>query len=139
MLATVAGPTMLLALVWLSRYRVFKTGSNTRITNTFLYSIILVVVTSLVVVALSQTGRVCRVLNMAALRYIGRVSYSMYLIHVTVIMLVNQRIANRLIACLVAFGCVVLYASITWYGFEQRLLKLRVKTVDWSLNVRNEF
>jgi peptidoglycan/LPS O-acetylase OafA/YrhL len=48
--------TMALLLLWVSRYPQFRTGSNTVLANTFLFSIILFLVTSLIVIALSGEG-----------------------------------------------------------------------------------
>lgn len=113
------------ALVWLSRYPQFRTNSNTVIANTFLYSIILILVTSILAVALSGTGLSCRIMTWSPLRYLGRISYSMYLIYLSAIIVFRQITTNRAEVFLGSLAFAILYATVTWYGFEKRLLNPR--------------
>jgi len=111
-----------LLLLFLSRYPDFRTGSNTVLTNVLLYSLVLVIVSSLLAIALTGKGPFCSLLRWAPLRWIGIISYSMYLVHETAIVLSRNFFGNVFIAAIVALAATVLYAAATWYGFEKRLL-----------------
>ena len=80
---------------------------------------------STVLIALSRKGPLCRVLRNRALRYIGTISYSMYLIHMTAILWTQARIENRYLSAAVALGITVLYATISWFGLERNLLGIK--------------
>jgi peptidoglycan/LPS O-acetylase OafA/YrhL len=110
-------------LLFLSRFADFQTSSNTVWTNTFLYSFILVLVASVLVAALGGKGTLNRVLTWPPLQYVGVISYSMYLIHASAILL-SLRYFNRPLAIfLSALGMTTVYATATWFGFERRLLR----------------
>ncbi len=112
----------ILLIFWLSRYPQFRTNGNTIFANTTIYSIILVLVCSILGAALSGRGSFCRILRLPALRYLGTISYSMYLIHMTAIIITKQLIGSRIIAFIASLVATILYATITWYLFEKRLL-----------------
>lgn len=125
--------TTVLLLFCVSRYPQYRTGSNTVLANAFLYSIVLLLVTSVLFIALSGRGVFCDILRWPALGYIGVVSYSMYLIHMSAIILSQQLFTNRVVSFFVSLIATVLYATFTWYGFEKRLLKSKQATGKASL------
>jgi peptidoglycan/LPS O-acetylase OafA/YrhL len=73
------------------------------------------------------------VLQWRALTYVGIISYSMYLIHMSAIMLSQQVFKNRAVSFCVSLAATVLYATLCWYGFEKRLLKSSKKTSAGTL------
>jgi peptidoglycan/LPS O-acetylase OafA/YrhL len=118
-LAASAAATALLGLA--HQFPQFRRTGNSIVGNTFLYSLVLIIVTSIVIIALANDP-ICNILRNPVLRYIGVISYSMYLIHYTVLVLVRQRFSNEYVVFIVGLGGTVLYATITWFGFEKRLL-----------------
>jgi peptidoglycan/LPS O-acetylase OafA/YrhL len=57
------------------------------------------------------------------LRYLGTISYGIYLWHSIVIALVKPHLSwNPALACASTLGLTILLASLSWHGFEKRLL-----------------
>ena len=110
------------SVMWLSHFRWFRTSANTVAGNVMLYSLVLVFVTSLVVIALGQAGPVCVLLRMAPLGFIGRISYSMYLVHAAAIIWLQSIFRGRASVFVAALAATVLYATASWYGLEKWLL-----------------
>ena len=85
-------------------------------------------------IALNGYGVICRALRDPALRYIGKISYSMYLIHEAALIVAGQIIPNhRWYAFGLGLALTTAYASATWYGFERRLLAVSSNTTSFSL------
>ena len=106
------------------RFPSFKTISNTPWTNSFIYAFGLVFAVCIVVLSLGEDRWVCYLFRLPIVRFVGILSYSMYLIHMSIIVAVREYVThNRAavfgIALVLTFG----YATATWYGFERRLLK----------------
>ncbi|WP_323119782.1 acyltransferase family protein [Burkholderia alba] len=120
----VAGACIALAiLAWLHlSYPRFR-AANTPLSNAALYSVSLLLCTSLVVIALRGRGMVQRVLTHPALVYIGTVSYTIYLIHLSVLYALWPLHLNRYLSAALAFAITLACASATWYGFERRLTR----------------
>ncbi len=88
-----------------------------------LYTLVAVVSTGLVAVAVtSEVGIMYNVLSSRVLRYFGRISYGLYMIHPFVFGALRQRIADVRGPFLAVVGSVML-ASISWHFFERRLLE----------------
>ena len=90
----------LLTLAALSRRPGFTTTANTPQTNLWIYELSLIACTGAILWALS--GKRNGELTLSPVRYIGRISYTIYLIHFTVLILVSQYLqeAGRLPALL---------------------------------------
>jgi peptidoglycan/LPS O-acetylase OafA/YrhL len=73
----------------------FRTGANTVRGNVLIYEFMNMMATSLVVTALLGRGLICRFLRNPILRYIGTISYSMYLIHKTALLLAARVVPGR--------------------------------------------
>jgi peptidoglycan/LPS O-acetylase OafA/YrhL len=71
------------------------------------------------------------------LRYLGRISYGMYIFHVLVITLVVQAGARAAIAPwllpLLAFAATVLAGTLSWFGIERPFLRLRRRFGSMSI------
>ena len=117
-LAAVAGLLVVLAVIDPG----FRTGANTVRGNVFIYALTNIMATSLVITALIGRGLICRLLCDRILCYIGKISYSMYLIHQTALLLSAKVVPNRVASFGLALVITVLYATVCWYGFERRLL-----------------
>jgi peptidoglycan/LPS O-acetylase OafA/YrhL len=96
-----------------------STYGNSRIGNVFIYEFSLLICLGFMLYALSgwQVGW----LRLRPLRYIGRISYSMYLVHVGIIMLVATRFHGAVGAAL-ALVLTIGYAALSWHLVESRLL-----------------
>ncbi len=129
MLARLYRPALALAcvalalLAWLHlAYPRFR-AANTPLSNATLYSVSLLLCTSLVVIALRGRGRVQRVLTQPALVYLGAVSYTVYLIHLSVLYVVWTLPLNRYLSAALALVLTLAYASLSWHAFERRLTR----------------
>jgi peptidoglycan/LPS O-acetylase OafA/YrhL len=110
-------------LGWVSLYPAWRAQSNTREANGGLYSITLVISVGLLLWALRGEGWFCAVLRWRPMRYLGFISYSMYLVHTSFIMLGRQWFGDTTwkIAS-VAAVMTVAYGSVAWFGWERRIL-----------------
>jgi peptidoglycan/LPS O-acetylase OafA/YrhL len=128
-LARLYRPALLLACVALAllaglhlAYPRFR-AAHTPLSNALLYSVSLLLCSSLVVIALRGRGLAQRVLSQPALVYLGTVSYTVYLIHLSVLYVVWTLPLSRLSSAALAFALTLAYASLSWYGFERRLTR----------------
>ncbi|CAM2193039.1 acyltransferase [Paraburkholderia sp. A1RI_3L] len=112
----------LAVLAWLHLHFPRFRAANTPLSNAALYSISLVLCTSIVVIALESKGIVKRVLCHPVLVYIGTVSYTIYLIHLTVLYAVWPLGHSRLASAGIALAITLVYASLSWFAFERRLI-----------------
>jgi peptidoglycan/LPS O-acetylase OafA/YrhL len=103
----------------------FRTGANTVRANVLIYTGTDLIATSLVTIALVGRSAICHVLRNTMLRYIGRISYSMYLIHETALILAGRVFHIRAAYFGLALVLTILYATVSWYAFERRLLAIR--------------
>jgi peptidoglycan/LPS O-acetylase OafA/YrhL len=75
-----------------------------------------------VVIALQSKGIVKRLLCNPVLVYIGTISYTIYLIHLSVLYVLWPLHLNRYLTAGCALAITLAYASITWFAFEKRLI-----------------
>jgi peptidoglycan/LPS O-acetylase OafA/YrhL len=113
----------LATLAWLHLHYPRFRGTNTPLSNALLYSISLVLCTSLVVIALQSKGFVRRVLSHPVLVYIGTISYTIYLIHLTFLYAVWPLGHGRYASAALALALTLAYASASWFLFEKRLTR----------------
>jgi peptidoglycan/LPS O-acetylase OafA/YrhL len=106
-------------LLLLSHFGVTTYG-NTRTGNVLIYECTLLTCSGLILWALS--GRYTWPLRWGALRYVGKISYSMYLIHLGAILLLGERL-SPLAAAGAAFAVTLGYAVASWHLVERRLLR----------------
>ena len=114
------------ALFYLSRLPWFGKTVYTVKGNVIIYELTLVVVTSVMLWALSDKWT--RALKLPAVRWIGRVSYSLYLIHLTVFTLLNDHLHGRVVVTLCAAGVSFAYAAASWYLLERPILSMKKKS-----------
>jgi peptidoglycan/LPS O-acetylase OafA/YrhL len=113
----------LVSLGLVSRIPGFTTFANTRATNVTIYELSLLTATGLMLWALS--GRGVAILNFPPLRYLGRISYSVYLIHVAALLTAEAFIASTALYRLAATAATLAYAMLSWHFLEQPLLGTR--------------
>lgn len=110
----------LLTLAALSRQPGFTTTANTPETNLWIYELSLIACTGAILWALSGKGT--GALTLSPVRYIGRISYTIYLIHFTVLMVVARYLSGIWAITGVTLIATILYAAISWVVFEKPLL-----------------
>jgi peptidoglycan/LPS O-acetylase OafA/YrhL len=116
-------PALSLALLaLLSHFPIFRTNKNTSLGNMVIYEITLLLAASMLIWALGSTGRFKRLLDHPAARTLGILSYTFYLVHATMLMLVHRWHLGILTGALVAFTLSITYALISWYVMERRLI-----------------
>lgn len=109
--------TGLAGMIVLSHFHYAK-YTNSRVSNVLVYEAVLVIALGIMIYALGGA----RWLKNSLLGYIGRISYSMYLVHYLVLSLVLSHI--RGIAGVAAALCLtVAYAAASWHLIESKLLK----------------
>ena len=112
----------LAVLAWLHLHFPRFRAANTPLSNAALYSISLVLCTSIVVIALQSKGIVKRLLSNPVLVYIGTISYTIYLVHLSILYALWPLHLNRYLYATVALTLTLAYASFTWFAFERRLI-----------------
>lgn len=127
-LGCVAGfGTLALLQIW----PYFRLSSNKPLANGLCYSLSLVGAASLVSWTLASSATngslLYRLLTLPPMRYVGRVSYSMYLIHVVVIVQMLRFVPMRYVT-VPALAVTVLYAALSWHLMERPLLSFAART-----------
>ena len=102
-----------------------STYGNSRIGNVFVYEFSFLICLGFMLYALSgwQVGW----LRLRLLRYVGRISYSMYLVHLGILILVATWIGGAVGAAL-ALALTIGYAAFSWHLMESRLLGWKSKS-----------
>jgi peptidoglycan/LPS O-acetylase OafA/YrhL len=120
----VYGPVLSVAaiavLALLARQPNFSTSANTRESNVLVYELTLIASTGIILWALS--GQFVGVLRWPPIRYVGRISYSIYLIHLTVLLVVERYVGGRNLVAAISVPLILGYAALSWHFFEKPLL-----------------
>ena len=106
-------------LLLFSRHFWFQPSANTVLVNVWLYELILIGWAGVLLWVLSD--RNVEMLRIRPLVYVGSISYSFYLVHRLLISLVQPHIHHYSVA--IAFGASLLYATISWFVVEERILR----------------
>lgn len=110
-------------LFWLNRYPQWHTQSNTPQANAGILFLTLIISCALLAAALRGRGWLCALLRLPAVRYIGVISYSMYLVHTGAIELSRRWFGESWQMVIVAAALTIAYASVAWFGWERRILQ----------------
>lgn len=110
----------LLALFALSKKPGFTTAANAPLPNVCIYELTLIACAGAMLWALS--GRMTGILTLKPVRYLGRISYTIYLIHLTIFLLVARYLHGNLAICTATLALSILYATLSWVTLEQPLL-----------------
>ena len=111
-----------------------STYGNTRFGNVTIYEACLLISSGGVTYAIA--GRGVGWLRWKPMTYVGKISYSMYLIHLAVIIVVD-RLFDGVSAAAIALIVTLAYASFSWNFMERRLLarnKLNIPTQGIALD-----
>lgn len=112
-------------LVVVGRIGGFDRMANTRQSNTVLYELTLMASVGAIVWALS--GRFVQPLQWAPVRYLGRISYTVYLVHILALALAERYVHGTFQVAAVAAAGTLLYAALSWRFVELPLLGSRPK------------
>jgi peptidoglycan/LPS O-acetylase OafA/YrhL len=115
----------LIALIALSRMPEFSTHANTRAGNVGIYELTLITSAGALLWALS--GRGVGLLTRAPIAYLGRISYSVYLIQLVVIVEVRNYLHGEVTVVLAAAAISLLYAACSWHFVEKPILGGRAR------------
>ncbi len=110
----------LAVLAGFSRQQGFSITANTPFANVWIYEMTLVASTGVVLWALSGQGR--QLLEWRPMRALGRISYSFYLIHTTVLIVLERYLAGRWLVAGLTFAISLVCSALSWRYFEQPLL-----------------
>lgn len=122
----VAG-AMAVPLIILSRYSWFQPASNTAVANVWLYEMILVAYAGLLLWALG--GRAVQFLRFSPLTYLGRISYTFYLVHTAALIMIRRYVHHYSVGNLCAFVAALLFSMLSWRFMERPILKMRPPSV----------
>ena len=98
----------------------FNMGANSHFGNVWIYELTLLASAGIVLWALG--GRFVGVLQLSWVQYLGRVSYSFYLIHVTMLYAFRTVMLNPWIIGGLSFGASLIYAALSWKFLEKPIL-----------------
>jgi peptidoglycan/LPS O-acetylase OafA/YrhL len=107
---------------------VWYTRANTRTSNGAIYSLTLLIAVGLLLGALRGKGPFAALLRWRVLRYLGVISYSMYLVHASAIALAFKWFGHTWKMVLTAAAMTIAYASVAWFGWERRILHRKTLT-----------
>jgi peptidoglycan/LPS O-acetylase OafA/YrhL len=111
----------------LSKRPGFSTYANTVEGNVVIYELTLIACTGLILWALS--GRGTWALTLPPVIYVGRISYTIYLIHLAVLIVLLQHFQSQWLTTLLGLVITLLYASLSWYFVERPLLNMGTSRV----------
>jgi peptidoglycan/LPS O-acetylase OafA/YrhL len=117
----VAG-VMAVPLIILSRYSWFRPGSDTAVSNVWLYEMTVVTYTGLLLWALS--GRAVQLLRLGPLTHLGRISYTFYLIQTVALVLIRRHVHHYSVGNCCAFVAALLFSILSWHFMERPILEM---------------
>lgn len=124
-LSRYAWPGLLGALAVLglsSRWHSWMLKSDTVAGNTFTYEFILIAAVSLLLLVLRGSGPIQQVLTLKPVRYVGFISYTIYLTHLAFLRLFSTFTHSHTLVVLSAAVVCLLYSSVSWFLMERPLL-----------------
>jgi peptidoglycan/LPS O-acetylase OafA/YrhL len=126
------------ALFSLSGVPSFRTSANSQFKNVVLFSFTLSIAVGLLLWALQGKGFFPAILRLRVLRFVGRISYSMYLVHVCFIVLAERWFSSRWAVFAGALGATLVYSTVSWFVIEKRLLhRTSGKSVRHDVTVKS--
>ncbi len=119
-------------MIYLNKYHPgFSTADGTIRGNVITLEISLLAATGVFLWALG--GRYTWILSTPPMLFLGRISYSFYLIHDGMLVLAERYLHQRYVIAVIAFAGSTLYATLSWYLMEKPLLhggNRRVKAAE---------
>jgi peptidoglycan/LPS O-acetylase OafA/YrhL len=102
----------------------FRRSADTLLFNTLGYSVLGLLFGATVLYALGASrGFGHAILTLRPLRYMGQISYTFYLYHLGVLVLIREHFHSTIVVALLAFGITGAIAAISWPFFESPILR----------------
>lgn len=108
------------AMLWLARRPGFTITANTPFARVWIYELTLLASAGVVLWALG--GRGVGVLKVGWVRYVGRISYSFYLVHSMVQVVLLEGLRNRWVVAGLTLAISLGYAAVSWRWLETPIL-----------------
>jgi peptidoglycan/LPS O-acetylase OafA/YrhL len=112
------------AMAALQLFPMFRLIDNTPAGNGVVYSLSVLGSTALLLWTLADRGWWQRLLTLAPVRYVGRVSYTVYLMHLIFFGLVRRVTARESLVLLAGGAMTLAYATVSWFVLERPLGRL---------------
>lgn len=125
-----------LLLVGTQAFPIFRLASNSVVANGFVYLFSLIGSTGLLAGLLGGKGWFVALLRTAPLRYLGEISYSMYLVHVFFLIRLEDHFGSLLWVKVAGLGVVIAYASLSWFLLERPLIRWGAKGQSFFFGAR---
>jgi peptidoglycan/LPS O-acetylase OafA/YrhL len=117
----------LCALLLSQHWSIFRLWSNTRYSNSIVYLLTLIAAASLLAWTLADRSWLHRILTFRPMRYIGEVSYTVYLIHIMFALLLRTRVHSPIEMFFLVTLLSILWASISWFLMERPLIRFAAR------------
>jgi len=108
-------------------YPSLRLASNTPSANALDYSLSLIGSVSLLAWALADRSWLRRLLSSRPMRFIGEISYTIYLIHLTVFLLIYRSFRSPWLMLLAGFALSALWATVSWFVLERPLIRFAAR------------
>lgn len=109
-----------IVMMKLAHYGGWSTFDGTIHGNIFTYEIALSAATGAFLWALG--GRYVGILKTTVFQFLGRISYSFYLVHLVMILVWRKFVSSRYEVAALAFASAIVYSTVSWYWFEKPIL-----------------
>ena len=113
-----------------------RLSSNTRSGNALDYSLSVLGSFSLLAWTLADHGWLRALLVTRPMRFIGQISYTMYLVHLIPIFLMQRHTSSGLVVALVSLPITLVYSSLSWFFMEKPLIAFAARKVPGHPPVR---
>jgi len=111
------------ALAISQHWAVMRLASNSRPANTFVYSLSLIGSVSLLAWTLADRGWLGAFLTTRPMRFIGQISYTMYLVHLIPIFLLQQHnVTSGVVIAAISLPIILAYSTASWFLMEKPLI-----------------
>jgi peptidoglycan/LPS O-acetylase OafA/YrhL len=117
------------SLVFVQIWPTFRLASNTRSSNGLDYSLSVLGSFSLVAWTLADRGWLRGLLSWRPMRFIGQISYTMYLVHIIAIFVAERYVHSTLSVTVVALGATIFYSWLSWVLMERPLIGFAARKV----------
>jgi peptidoglycan/LPS O-acetylase OafA/YrhL len=115
-------PLAFVALAAMGHLAGLRLSSNTIMSNVLIYELVMLISAFTLLWALFSESRAVDFLKWRGVRYIGVISYTIYLVHLLAFELSERYVHNRLMVFFVALAGTLAYASISWFVMEKPII-----------------
>jgi peptidoglycan/LPS O-acetylase OafA/YrhL len=128
-----------IVMIPLSKVGGFSTLDGTWKSNIFTYEIALLAATGAFLWALG--GRYVGILQTRLFQFLGRISYTFYLIHLSALLFFERYFQSREVIAALGLAATLIYATLSWFFYEKpimaggnkRVARLEVEAADSDL------